>query len=130
MIVFFTAVFTLLWFFDQSLWSYLVILTSSYNASGWLTLLWGKTRRRGGFLSQEPTRRAKGHAFFFFMVYIIIAAIASNYLTHDLVQLIDTESGAVLFGMTVPDFSLVVVDLALVFLTYVYFHYAVYKVKQ
>ena len=129
MVIVFAAVFSLLWLLDQSLWSYLIILTSAYNASGWLTLLWGKTRRKGRFLSSEPSTRAKGHAFFFFMSYIIIAAVASNYLAGDLVRLIETESGAVLFGITIPYFSLVAVDLAIVLFTYVYFHYAVYKIK-
>ncbi len=129
MVIVFATIFSLLWLLDQSLWSYLIILTSAYNASGWLTLLWGKTRRKGRFLSSEPATRAKGHAFFFFMSYVIMAAVASNYLAGDLVQLIETESSAVLFGITIPYFSLAVVDLAIVLFTYIYFHYAVYKVK-
>lgn len=130
-ILIFTILLSAAWFVDNTLWSSFTLLVISYDVSGAISYLWSQART----VYRDPLlpglkHEAKGHAFMFFLGYIMIAAILNSYLSKWLVAQIYAWNTAQIFGITIPYFSLVLINFLVVLGTYWYFHVAVFKKRH
>lgn len=127
-IVIFTIAFTIVWFVSEEMWSLLLLLIFSYLISGIVTTVWSKMRK----VYAEPLipgvkPSAKGHAFFFFMIYVLVGSFAGSYFSQDILGFVQSRSVLVVYGVSIPYGYLVGIDLLSVICTYVYFYFAIYR---
>ncbi len=126
--VIFIIAFTVLWFYNTTIWSYLVLLALSHGLTNMVEFTWGKIRKvYSASLIPGMKREAKGHAFTFFMIFLFIAAASSEYFSSTLVARMEAFPSPVVFGMAIPDIPLIVLNIFTVVVTYVSFHLTSYR---
>jgi hypothetical protein len=130
-VVIFTIALIALWFLQQTLWSYIVLLTLAYNISEVSKFTWAKIRKvYTAPLLPGAKHEATGHAFMFFMFYVIIGAILSSYFSKGLAQEVESIKFPTVFGISIPYAPLILTNFIVVLITYVAFYFTVFREKK